>query len=153
MAWFRVRIPADPLPPDRAFHSGARRIQLSGKYRDSSYSGFYRMMNKSNRFPSTLYRVPDSAGMKAFLFLAMGCVAMLLGGCRTVAVVDHGRPAYVRSGYHSRPYYSSYRRPYYYSGRSYDSRYRYAYRDGYRRSYSNNYYYSRPRAAGRVVVY
>lgn len=90
--------------------------------------------------------------MKAFLFLAMGCVAMLLSGCRTVAVVDHGRPAYVRSGYYSRPYYSSYRRPYYY-GRSSDSRYRYGYRDGYRRSYSNNYYYSRPRTSGRVVVY
>lgn len=102
-----------------------------------------------------MHRVPDSAGMKAFLFLAMGCVAMLLGGCRTVAVVEHGRPVYARSGYYSRPYYSSYRRPYYYSGRSYysGSRYGYGYRDGYRRNYANNYYYSRPRVAGRVVVY
>ena len=101
----------------------------------------------------------ESAGMKAFIFLAMGCVAMLFGGCRTVAVVDHGRPVAVRSGYyHSRPTYYSSRRPYYYSTQRpyYSSRYnrssRYDGDYGYRRSYYRDSSYPYRRPAGRGVV-
>jgi hypothetical protein len=98
--------------------------------------------------------------MKAFLLIGLATLSLLLTGCRTVAVVDHGGPRYVRSGYyHSRPsYYSS--RGYYgdsrYYGRSYSRGYygdRSYSRDGYRssRSYYPGSYYGR-RSSGATVI-
>ena len=106
--------------------------------------------------------------MKTFLIVAFLCVCTLLTGCRTVAVVDHGRPGYVRSGYYSRPHYYSSRRYYndgYYGrsryyGRTYDRDRSYRsgyYRSGYRSGYRSDYYgdrayYRSPRTSTRVIV-
>jgi hypothetical protein len=80
---------------------------------------------------------------------------MLLTGCRTVAVVEHDRPVYARSGYYGRgyshrsPYYYSSSRPYYSRSRHYyggDDRY---YRSGY---YGDRVYSGRHSRSGATIV-
>jgi hypothetical protein len=99
--------------------------------------------------------------MKTLLIIAALCIAPILTGCRTVAVVDHDGPRYVRSGYyHSRPYYyssSRYHRPYYYGSSRYSRYGRYDgdryYRSGYYRTgYSGSRYYRGSRGGARVVI-
>jgi hypothetical protein len=105
--------------------------------------------------------------MKTVLIVSILCICTLLTGCRTVAVVDHGGPTYVRSGYYGRSYYG---RPAYYSSRRYynndryyGSRSRYyggsydrnrSYRSGYSRSgyYGDRTYYRTPRTSARVII-
>lgn len=139
MAWFRVRIPAVP------FRKSLCLIRNNDTFGQKS----------SNRRAS---REALGKTMKPFILLGIACAAMLLTGCRTVAVVDS--PGYYgRTGYYGRPgYYAS--RPYYYRGGRqyyYGSSNRY-YRGGYYgRTYNRGYYgdrayYRGPARSATVVV-
>jgi hypothetical protein len=96
--------------------------------------------------------------MKALLLIGLACVSMLLTGCHTVGVVDHGygygHSGYYRSGYSHPAYYSrsSYygRRPYYGNSNYYGTRYHTGY---YGNRYYDRGYYGTRRSGATVVIH
>ena len=118
-----------------------------------------------NARPAIIPPLRDSTlkHMKSLLIIAVLSVATFLTGCRTVGVVHHRGPSYVRSGYYhsSRPYYYGSSRRVYgdrYYGRSYrSSRYDRGYRSnyyrsGYRTGYDRDRSYYRGGRSTRLII-